>query len=212
MRNRSIVFLLAMVSSSSANASLCEKLLSRLSRVRSAPSTISVPTENSRPIKRWISEDGQTYQVFLANDPYNSYFDVRARLTDHGILHLYLITRDRNGYPTAPFTGSNAFQEIMDFFGARVRAFVSHWSWGTNLAKVNELTSDPNVSLEAAVQQTWAARQASKFGFSKAEVVAFAGQPGNYEGATVVFSRPESPVLWKDIPKDERSADFLFEE
>lgn len=208
---RSFLLIMITIYSASASAGLCESILFGLSRFwlgsKPAPAVIVV---QKPALKRWVSEDGQTYQIFLEKKPYHAYFDVRARVTDHGILHFYIITRNPGGSHTAAFTGVEAFQELMDYFGDRVRAVAAQWFWGTNLEKVNELTRDPNISLEAAVRQAWSAKQAIKFGFSKSEVVSFAGEPGQYKGIGVLFSRPESPVVWSDVPEDERSVDYFF--
>lgn len=213
MVQRLFLLIMIMIYSASASAGLCEKILSGLSRFWSGSTTAPVViTERKPPIQRWVSEDGLTYQIFIEKNPYHPSFDVRARVTDHGILHIYIITRDTNGNHTTSFTGVEAYQEFMGFFGDRVRAVVAHWFWGTNLEKVNELTRDPNISLETAVRQTWSAKQAIKFGFSKSEVVSFAGEPGQYQGIGVIFSRPESPVLWSDVPENERSVNFFFGE
>jgi hypothetical protein len=97
---------------------------------------------------------------------------------------------------TTPRTGCPGwwmFGQMMDHFhSARtvVRAIIGNWTYGDNLATVNQLTAGPNAAtLEQAAQQTLTAAYAASRGYTNAVVVAAVGAPGHYTRVRVEFTQ-----------------------
>ncbi|TQV89108.1 RHS repeat domain-containing protein, partial [Aliikangiella coralliicola] len=82
--------------------------------------------------------------------------------------------------------GGDLFKVMMKHFGGNVKGVEGYWVGGTNLDRVNKLTSQ-GVSLKDAVHKTWTANQASKYGFKSGKVVSSYGEHGNYQMVNVVF-------------------------
>jgi hypothetical protein len=78
--------------------------------------------------------------------------------------------------------------KVLAAFGNRATAIQGNWTYGVNLAKVNELTAS-GMSLEQAVTKTWTASRAAMFGFGKAAVQLAEGSPGAYKKLRVLFTR-----------------------
>ncbi|MBK6689457.1 MAG: hypothetical protein IPG45_33635 [Deltaproteobacteria bacterium] len=85
-------------------------------------------------------------------------------------------------------SGSELFSGMMESIGSRVTSIQGNWTYGTNLARVNELTAS-GVPLSQAVQQTWTAGRAKAFGFGQAAVEVAEGGPGAYQRVVARFSR-----------------------
>jgi hypothetical protein len=61
------------------------------------------------------------------------------------------------------------------------------WTYGTNLATVNQLTQHNQMTLADAAKQTWAFARASSKNFSRVVVLDSDGSPGKYISVDVVF-------------------------
>ena len=86
----------------------------------------------------------------------------------------------------ASIRGRNLFKAMMTHYGPSVKGIAGNWTYGTNLAKVNELTRN-GMSLQKAISHTWTSGQAAKYGFSTARVTEAIGSPGNYTTIRAVF-------------------------
>jgi hypothetical protein len=84
---------------------------------------------------------------------------------------------------------SQFFDAAMTKFGESVTSIDGIWFYGTNLAKVNELTAG-EMSLLDAAGQTWTAAQAARWGFTGVRLVEASGAPGAYSEVLVEFFRP----------------------
>jgi hypothetical protein len=88
----------------------------------------------------------------------------------------------------SPVSGTEMVAKMLAAFGNRATAMQGNWTYGVNLAKVNELTAS-GMSLEQAVTKTWTASRAAMFGFEKAAVQLAEGSPGAYTKLRVLFTR-----------------------
>lgn len=88
----------------------------------------------------------------------------------------------------SPVRGSEMFAKMMQHFGSGVKAIQGNWSYGSNLARVNDLTRG-GMSLQQAVTQTWTAGQAATHGFGHATLQAAEGSAGAYTRIQVLFTR-----------------------
>jgi hypothetical protein len=82
------------------------------------------------------------------------------------------------------------FEMAWDHFvqsGANIQGIRGSWTFGTNLATVNALTTNSQTSLEDAAKQTWAFARAAGKGFMTVQVLDSDGTPGNYNSVDVVF-------------------------
>jgi hypothetical protein len=88
----------------------------------------------------------------------------------------------------SPVSGTELIAKMMAAFGNRVTAIQGNWTYGVNLAKVNELTAS-GMSPEQAVTKTWTASRAAMFGFGQGAVQLVEGSPGAYTKLQVLFTR-----------------------
>ena len=84
--------------------------------------------------------------------------------------------------------GGELFSNIMNHFGDNVKAIRGSWTYGSNLSKVNELTSK-GVSLEEAISKTYTVHMSKKYGFSKITIEKVIGSPGKYKKIQVLISK-----------------------
>jgi hypothetical protein len=95
--------------------------------------------------------------------------------------------------PTTGCTGWWMFAQMMDHFksvGTIIDAVVGSWTYGDNLAVLNQLTSGANpLSLEDAAKQTKTAQYAASRQYVNSTVTSFAGTPGNYTKVRVLFAK-----------------------
>ncbi|MEJ2613057.1 MAG: hypothetical protein P8179_24130 [Candidatus Thiodiazotropha sp.] len=87
----------------------------------------------------------------------------------------------------ASIRGSELFKSMMSHYGNNVKGVAGNWSYGTNLAKVNELTAANRMSLQSAISKTWTGNQAAKYGFTSARITEAVGSPGNYTKISTIF-------------------------
>lgn len=102
----------------------------------------------------------------------------------NGVLSFIVENRPQDG---TGCRGRWMFAEMMQHFGANVQAVRGSWTYGDNLAKVNELTRGGAMPLEDAARHTWTGRRAAEWGFSQVEVVSAAGAPGRYRNVQIIF-------------------------
>jgi hypothetical protein len=88
----------------------------------------------------------------------------------------------------AAVRGTQLFAEMMSALGSRVTAIQGNWSYGSNLARVNELTR-AGTPLAEAVAQTWTASRAAMHGYGNAAVQAAEGSAGSFTRIQVLFTR-----------------------
>jgi hypothetical protein len=88
----------------------------------------------------------------------------------------------------SPVRGTEMFSKMMERFGDRVNAIQGNWTYGTNLARVNELTAT-GVPLQEAVGQTWTASRAAMWGFTNPTIQAAEGSAGAYTRVQVLFGK-----------------------
>jgi len=97
--------------------------------------------------------------------------------------------------------GTELFNKMMEYFGARVRAIHGVWRKSptgrpsTNIDKVNELTG-AGLPLNEAILQAWTVTRARKLGFSKMGVLGTPeGRPGAYNSIDVLWEKDSSTVV-----------------
>jgi hypothetical protein len=84
---------------------------------------------------------------------------------------------------------------MMEHFGKDVKGVRGSWrnredaANNLNLGTVNKLTAG-GMPLEEAVKGAWTAKQAAKYGFTKATIEAVEGTPGHYTTIHVLFTKP----------------------
>jgi hypothetical protein len=108
-----------------------------------------------------IGDAGKTSDLFL----------------DYGIGKGLIASIDKNGMVEfaveaglgSPVSGSQMFKEMMEHFGSNVKSIKGNWTYGDNLATVNNLTKI-GMPLENAVLETWTGKQAALYGYTKASV------------------------------------------
>jgi hypothetical protein len=84
--------------------------------------------------------------------------------------------------------GKWMFDAMMRHFGSSVQAIQGNWTYGVNLAEVNVLTGKGSNFADAALQ-TYTAKRAQDWGFSKVNVLQAIGSAGSYTSVNVVFTR-----------------------
>jgi RHS repeat-associated protein len=84
--------------------------------------------------------------------------------------------------------GTNLFREMMSAFGSAAKVVEGNWLYGSNLAKVNQLTK-AGMSLEAAAAQTWTGKRAAELGFKAIRIVSTEGSAGAYTSVVVQYAR-----------------------
>ncbi len=87
-------------------------------------------------------------------------------------------------------SGSELYRQMMDHFGARVKAIQGHWAYGDNQAQFFAALAK-GLTPEQAALNTWSGRQAAHYGFSKVESVDIEKSPRGEPGIVdVIFIRP----------------------
>jgi hypothetical protein len=82
------------------------------------------------------------------------------------------------------------FEVMMKHFGPNVTAIQGNWTYGDNLATVNNLTAGGAMTLEAAARNGPTGLYAVAWGFSQVQVLPqTAGAPGNYTRVHVLFTK-----------------------
>jgi hypothetical protein len=95
------------------------------------------------------------------------------------------LPKDGTGCP-----GKWMFEQMMQHFGVRVAAIQGNWTYGDNLATVNQLTAGGVLTLEEAAKQGPTGRYATAWGFTKVEVLPQTlGSPGHYSQVYVLFKK-----------------------
>ncbi len=93
------------------------------------------------------------------------------------------LPKDGTGCP-----GKWMFDTMMQHFGSAVNGIQGNWTYGVNLATVNDLTAK-GASLEEAAKQTYTAMRARDWAFSNVRVVQSMGSPGSYSRVNVIFTK-----------------------
>ncbi len=128
-----------------------------------------------------------------------NYFDLRnrdkrnnfifAEVTPANYLKFYV----ENLPKTIPHTGCPGqwlFQVAWDHFAAEgisILGIRGDWTFGDNLAAVNQLTANNAMTLEEAARRTWTGLRAMDKGFTAVAILAQTGGPGRYNSVDVVF-------------------------
>jgi RHS repeat-associated protein len=89
--------------------------------------------------------------------------------------------------PQASPRGHVLFKEMVNHFGTNARGVVGSWTYGSNLARFNELTAQ-GMSPEQAAAATWTGTQAAQNGFRTVTVIDKVGSPGAYTKVLVEFT------------------------
>jgi hypothetical protein len=93
--------------------------------------------------------------------------------------------------PTTGCPGWWLFAQMMDHFqkiGTTITAVVGSWTYGDNLATVNQLTAGNNPApLVEAAKRTITGVYAASWQFTKVTVDSSSGNPGNYRRIRVRF-------------------------
>jgi hypothetical protein len=110
---------------------------------------------------------------------------ILATLSESGIVQMAI----EAGIDSS-LSGTQLFSRMMNYFGDSVKGINGYWAYGTNLAKVNQLTA-AGMLLGEAVTQTWTASRAATWGFGNATVRGFEGG-GLAPTGTWMFSSRDS--------------------
>ena len=95
------------------------------------------------------------------------------------------LPKDGKGCP-----GRWMFAVMMQHFGIGVTAIQGNWTYGSNLATVNQLTASGAITLQDAAKQGPTGKYAPAWGFNQVQLMASTiGIPGNYTRVHVLFSR-----------------------
>jgi len=86
-------------------------------------------------------------------------------------------------------SGQWLFDQMLTHFGSNVNAILRSWTYGVNLAKVNNLAAGGIVSVEDAAKQTWTRLRAAHWLFTQVEVISTTGKPGHYINIQVRFRK-----------------------
>jgi hypothetical protein len=90
--------------------------------------------------------------------------------------------------------GTWLFEQAWNFFAQHqvtINGIRGDWTFGENLTTINKLTTNNQMTVEAAAQDPglWAFQRASSKGFTKVRVLDTDGAPGNYISIDVVYLR-----------------------
>lgn len=110
----------------------------------------------------------------------------RGEITPRGELSITMRTVLEDGTRSTVLRGAEQFQRILNYFAGRFTSIKGSWQYGTNLAKINELTGK-GMSLEAAAAETWTGQQAAQAGYKAVRILNTQGTPGNYTSVQVRF-------------------------
>lgn len=133
-------------------------------------------------------------EILTTNDKYwvrdraFPYFRAEA-VVENGVLHLEVVTKDKNGNRSSNIFGSEEFKRIIEHFEGRFHSIQGDWIFGDNLNTVNEWTRNTRITLREAIKHTWTAKQAAAIGYDRFKVVEKMGSRGNYSDLTVLFFR-----------------------
>jgi len=109
-------------------------------------------------------------------------------VNSRGELSISIRTQLESGIRSPLLKGQEQFNKILQFFAGKFSSIKGNWQFGSNLAKVNELTSGGKMSLGEAAAQTWTGQQAAAAGFPKVTVLNTEGLPGAYKAVQVRFT------------------------
>jgi hypothetical protein len=126
---------------------------------------------------------------YFVRDSSNPRFYAEGVVNRRGELSVSIRTTLENGVRSKLLKGYEQFQKIVAFFGNHVQSIKGNWQFGSNLAKINELTIGGKLSLQEAAAQTWTAQQAGAAGFGRITVIGAEGTPGKYTTVQVLFQR-----------------------
>lgn len=84
--------------------------------------------------------------------------------------------------------GKWLFDTMMQHFGLSVKEIQGNWTYGVNLATVNNLTAK-GFSLEEAAKQTYTAMRAQDWGYVNVTILQATGSPGYYSSVNAVFTK-----------------------
>ena len=143
---------------------------------------MSTPTPSSSCDAKIVI--GRDFEFFLRNRLKVSNF-IWGSLDDGDELSFLVDNRPKDG---TGCPGWWMFGQMMSHFGDRVTAIHGDWSYGNNLASVNQLTGS-GVSLQAAAARTPTGRYAAAHGFRRIAVVTSRGTTGAYTSVHVRFER-----------------------
>jgi RHS repeat-associated protein len=122
---------------------------------------------------------GNTGEFILSGAGKNNF--IYAELNKNGVIDFAIEAGEG-----ASIRGGELFKAMMSHYGSNVKGIAGNWSYGTNLAKVNELTAS-GMSLQNAISITWTGNQAAKYGFTSARITEAIGSPGNYKKISTIF-------------------------
>ncbi|MDZ8263104.1 SpvB/TcaC N-terminal domain-containing protein [Nostoc sp. ChiQUE01b] len=156
-------------------------------RTSAAVSESPTPPEGVPVAPRLVDRSipGERYFV---QDTANQRFYAEGTVSPRGELSISIRTRLETGERSILLRGAEQFQRILQFFQGKFTSIKGNWQYGTNLARVNELTGQ-GLTLEQAAAQTWTGQQATAAGFANVHVVASEGTSGAYTSVQVRFTQ-----------------------
>ncbi|MCX0270609.1 hypothetical protein NLM24_07805 [Nocardia zapadnayensis] len=145
------------------------------------------PLEDGPPPPRLVdrSVPGERYFV---QDTANPRFVAHGSVSSRGELSIDLRTQLEDGQRSTRLRGAEHFQAILKFFEGEFTSIKANWQYGTNLARLNELTAR-GLPLEAAAARTWTGEQAGIAGFRTLRILNSQGDPGRYTTVKVEFTQ-----------------------
>jgi hypothetical protein len=162
----------------------------------SQPSGSEPPSQPSRPTPptpprgiaaaaRLINESA-TGERYYVRDSSNPRFYAEGTVTRRGELSIAIRAELESGARSTLIRGQEQFERILGFFHGQFTSIKGNWQFGTNLAKINELTSG-GMSIEQAAAKTWTGERAAAAGYSRVTVVGAEGAAGHYTSVQVLF-------------------------
>lgn len=115
---------------------------------------------------------------------------IRASITRLGHFH-YAVENMPNDQLGCP--GTWLFEQAWMYFiqnKVTITGIRGDWTYGTNLATINVLTANNQMTLDKAAVHVdlWAFQRASSKGYTHVTVLDFQGSPGNYTSVDVVYT------------------------
>ncbi|MHB0953991.1 MAG: SpvB/TcaC N-terminal domain-containing protein [Allorhizobium sp.] len=147
--------------------------------------TAKAAQQSANSLARIVDQSVKGERYFLV-DSTNSRLYAEASVSGRGELSISLRTELESGVRSTVLKGGEQFDKILQFFKGQFSAIKGNWQFGSNLAKVNELTAT-GMSLEQAAAQTWTASKAADAGYKTIKVLGSEGAPGAYTAVQVLF-------------------------
>ena len=139
--------------------------------------------DRSVPGERYFVVDSENSKFYAEGSVYRRELSISLRT------ELPEVAPGVPGPRSTVIKGSEQFAKILNYFKGGFDAIRGNWTYGSNLAKINELTAT-GMPLKEAAAKTWTGINAEAVGFKTVEVVGTpVGSPGAYTEVQVLFRK-----------------------